>query len=60
MSAAPSVHIVYDPDAEQPVYAAMTTANVNDLTAAKAMPIAKGATGRTASANRGMSAPISA
>lgn len=38
------VHIVYDADAEQPIYAAVTPANVNDITAAKAMPIASGAT----------------
>ncbi|MBW9076314.1 transposase, partial [Agrobacterium deltaense] len=38
------VHIVYDADAEQPIYAAVTPANINDITAAKAMPIASGAT----------------
>jgi len=38
------VHIVYDADAEQPIYAAVTPANVNDITAAKAMPIEPGAT----------------
>lgn len=37
-------HIVYDPDAEQPIYAAVTPANVNDSTAAKQMPIEPGAT----------------
>jgi len=37
-------HIVYDPDADQPVYAAVTAANVNDNTAAKQMPIEPGAT----------------
>jgi hypothetical protein len=37
-------HIVYDPDADQPVYCAVSAANVNDITAAKAMPIAAGAT----------------
>ena len=37
------VHVVYDPDADQPVYAAFSAANVNDITAAKAMPIAAGA-----------------
>jgi hypothetical protein len=37
-------HIVYDADAERPIYAAVTPANVNDITAAKAMPIQQGAT----------------
>jgi Transposase DDE domain/Domain of unknown function (DUF4372) len=37
-------HIIYDPNADQPVYFAVTTANVNDITAAKDMPIAEGAT----------------
>jgi transposase len=32
-------HIVYDPNADRPVYFAVTRANVNDITAAKAMPI---------------------
>jgi len=31
------VHVVYDPDANQPVYAALTNARINDITAAKAM-----------------------
>jgi IS4 transposase len=38
------VHVVYDPDANCPIYAAVTPANVNDITAAKDMPIAPGAT----------------
>jgi len=38
------VHVVYDPDANQPVYAALTNARINDITAAKAMPIEPGAT----------------
>jgi hypothetical protein len=38
------VHVVYDADAEQPIYAAVTPANVNDITAAKAMPVEAGAT----------------
>jgi len=38
------VHVVYDPDADQPIYAAVTTANVNDITAAQDMPIVAGAT----------------
>lgn len=37
-------HIVFDPNADQPVYFAVTPANVNDITAAKAMPIEPGAT----------------
>jgi hypothetical protein len=37
-------HIVYDPDAMQPLYLQITKANVNDITAAKAMPIEPGAT----------------
>jgi len=38
------LHVVYDPDADRPLYAAVTTAKVNDITAAKAMPIEAGAT----------------
>jgi hypothetical protein len=38
------VHIVYDPAADLPVYSAVSAANVNDITAAKAMPIETGAT----------------
>lgn len=38
------LHIVYDADAERPIYAAVTAARVNDITAAQAMPIAAGAT----------------
>ena len=37
-------HIIYDPDADQPLYLIVTAANVNDITAAKAMPIEPGAT----------------
>jgi hypothetical protein len=37
-------HIIYDPDTDRPVYFAVTPANVNDITAAKAMPIEPGAT----------------
>jgi hypothetical protein len=37
-------HIVYDPDLGCPVYHAVTPANVNDITAAKEMPIEAGAT----------------
>lgn len=38
------MHVVYDADAECPIYAAVTAANVNDITAAKTMPIQHGAT----------------
>ena len=38
------VHVIYDAGAERPIYAAITTARVNDITAAKAMPIETGAT----------------
>ena len=38
------LHVVYDPGADCPIYAAITTANVNDITAAKAMPIVAFAT----------------
>jgi hypothetical protein len=37
-------HIIYDPDADQPLYLMVTPANVNDITAAKKMPIEAGAT----------------
>jgi hypothetical protein len=37
-------HVVYDPDFGRPVYHAVTAANVNDISAAKAMPIEAGAT----------------
>lgn len=38
------LHVVYDPDGERPLYAAVTEARVNDITPAKAMPIEAGAT----------------
>lgn len=38
------MHVIYDPDADCPIYAAVTPANVNDITVAQAMPIAEGAT----------------
>ena len=38
------VHVIYDADDERPIYAAVTPANVNDITAAKQMPIQSGAT----------------
>lgn len=37
------MHVIYDPDVDTPIYAAVTPANVNDITAAKAMPIEPGA-----------------
>lgn len=37
-------HIIYDPDADQPLYLMVTAAKVNDITAAKEMPIEPGAT----------------
>jgi DDE family transposase/uncharacterized protein DUF4372 len=38
------LHVIYDPNAERPIYAAISAANVNDITAAHAMPIVAGAT----------------
>jgi hypothetical protein len=38
------VHVIYDPDADRPIYAAVTAAKVNDITVAQAMPIEPGAT----------------
>lgn len=43
-SCAGKVHVIYDPDAAIPVYAAVTSANVNDITPAKTMPVETGAT----------------
>jgi IS4 transposase len=37
-------HFIYDPDSGRPVYLVITAANVNDIVAAKAMPIEPGAT----------------
>jgi hypothetical protein len=37
-------HIIYDPDADQPLYLMVTASNVNDITAARTMPIEPGAT----------------
>jgi hypothetical protein len=37
-------HVIYDPDADCPVYLSVTPANINDITAAQAMPIEAGAT----------------
>ena len=38
------LHVVLDPDADVPLYFAVTPAKVNDITAAKVMPIEPGAT----------------
>ena len=35
-------HVIYDPDLACPVYHAVTAANINDITAAKEMPITAG------------------
>jgi hypothetical protein len=51
------VHVVYDPDAGQPVYSAFSAANVNDITEAKAMPIVAGATCVFAERGRGSGKP---
>lgn len=37
-------HIIYDPDADRPLYLQVTPAKVNDIIAARAMPIEPGAT----------------
>lgn len=37
-------HVVYDPDADCPIFFSVSAANVNDITQAKAMPITPGAT----------------
>lgn len=37
------LHLVYDADADRPIYAAISPARVNDITAAQAMPIEPGA-----------------
>jgi hypothetical protein len=38
------VHVIYDPNGDCPIYAAVSPANVNDITAAQEMPIVSGAT----------------
>jgi hypothetical protein len=38
------VHVIYDADADRPVYAAVSAAKVNDITVAQQMPIQPGAT----------------
>jgi hypothetical protein len=37
------LHVIYDPDADRPIYACVTAAKVNDITAAHEMPITPGA-----------------
>ena len=37
-------HVIYDPDSDRPIYAAVTAARVNDITAAHDMPVEPGAT----------------
>jgi hypothetical protein len=38
------IHVIYDADADRPIYAAVSAANVNDITVAQQMPIEAGAT----------------
>jgi hypothetical protein len=38
------VHVIYDADADRPIYAAVSAATVNDITVAQQMPIEPGAT----------------
>jgi len=38
------LHLVYDADADRPIYAAITPARVNDITPAQTMPVEPGAT----------------
>lgn len=38
------LHVIYDADAERPIYAAVTAARINDITAAHEMPVKAGAT----------------
>jgi hypothetical protein len=38
------LHVVYDADADRPIYAAVSAAKINDVTLAQAMPIEPGAT----------------
>jgi len=38
------LHVIYDPDADRPIYAAVNKASVNDITVAQSMPIEPGAT----------------
>jgi hypothetical protein len=32
------VHVIYDADADRPIYAAVSAANVNDITATQLLP----------------------
>ncbi len=38
------LHVIYDPAADQPIYAAISAAKMNDITLAQTMPIEAGAT----------------
>jgi len=38
------MHVIYDPNADRPIYTGLTSARVTDLTAARTMPIEPGAT----------------
>lgn len=38
------LHVVYDPDADRPLYVAVSASKTNDITVAKAMPVEAGAT----------------
>jgi DDE family transposase/uncharacterized protein DUF4372 len=38
------IHVIYDADADCPIYAAVSATNLNDITAAQQMPIEPGAT----------------
>jgi Transposase DDE domain/Domain of unknown function (DUF4372) len=38
------LHVIYDPDADRPIYAIVSPATVNDITVAQEMPITPGAT----------------
>jgi hypothetical protein len=38
------VHVIYDADADRPIYAALSAAHVNDISVAQQMPIEPGAT----------------
>jgi hypothetical protein len=38
------LHVVYNPDSGRPTFAGVTTANINDITIAKGLPITPGAT----------------
>jgi hypothetical protein len=44
MACGAKLHVIYDADAERPIYAAVTTARVNDITVAQQMPVEAGAT----------------